>query len=58
MAFTNLSRYATPLVADEEEKCKKFLDGLKPLIEVRVRMFHINTFCELVHAATKAEAIE
>ena len=57
-AFMKLSRYAAPLVADEDEKCKKFLDSLKPLIEARVQMFHINTFPELVQAATEAEAIE
>ena len=56
--FTNLSRHVGPLVADEEEKCQKFLDGLNPLIEARVRMFHITTFPEIVNAALEAEAIE
>ena len=54
----DLSRYAAPLVADEEEKCQKFLDDLNPLIKARVWLFHIHTFSELVQAATEAEVIE
>ena len=57
-AFIELSRYAAPLVADEDKKCKKFLDGLNPPIKARVWMFHINTFFKLVHVATEAKAIE
>ena len=56
--FMALSKYATALVTDEEEKCRMFHDGLNPQIKARVRLHHIRSYLELVQEALKAEEIE
>ena len=56
--FIALAKYAANLVAEEEEKCRMFQDGLNNQIKARVRMYHISSYPELVQAALEAKEIE
>ena len=53
--FTALSRFSPTLVANEGNKCKKFLEGLRPNIEGRLTIFKINNYVNLVDRAILAE---
>ncbi|XP_041020475.1 uncharacterized protein LOC121262126 [Juglans microcarpa x Juglans regia] len=53
--FTELSRFATYLIPDEEKKARKFEQGLNEKLYVRVVGFQIRNFSELVDKATVFE---
>ena len=56
--FIELSRFAETLVADEEEKCRLFQEGLNLSIKAKTTMQSYDTFLELVQASLKAEGLE
>ena len=53
--FTALSRFATALVADEQSKCRRFLEGLRPAIKSRLSILKLNVYADLVDRAIIAE---
>ncbi|KAF6172314.1 hypothetical protein GIB67_024936, partial [Kingdonia uniflora] len=53
--FTELSRYALAVVADEESKVVKFMEGLLPPIRARCRGFLGQTYAQLVSQALEFE---
>ncbi|XP_040999715.1 uncharacterized protein LOC121245871 [Juglans microcarpa x Juglans regia] len=50
--FTELSRFATYLIPDEEKKARKFEQGLNEKLYERVGGFQIRNFSEMVNKAT------
>ena len=56
--FIALAKYAPTLVAEEKEKYKIFQDGLNTQIKAKIRMYHINSYPELVQASLEAKEIE
>ena len=55
--FIELSRYCPNLVADDEERCVKFREGLRQNIRSMIEPLSIKTFPELVAAAQRAEYV-
>ncbi|GAV88502.1 hypothetical protein CFOL_v3_31924 [Cephalotus follicularis] len=53
--FLELSHYAPALVADQEERCQRFLDGLRPEIRHFVATIEWNVFGNLVESAMRVE---
>ncbi|GAV76155.1 hypothetical protein CFOL_v3_19630 [Cephalotus follicularis] len=53
--FLELSHYAPALVADQEERCQRFLDGLRPEIRHSVVTIEWNVFGNLVESAMRVE---
>ncbi|KAF6166257.1 hypothetical protein GIB67_031041 [Kingdonia uniflora] len=53
--FTELTRYAPAVVADEESKVVKFIEGLLPPIRTRCRGFLGQTYAQLVSRALEFE---
>ncbi|GAV86946.1 zf-CCHC domain-containing protein [Cephalotus follicularis] len=53
--FLELSHYAPALVADQEEKCQRFLDSLRPEIRHFVATIERNVFGNLVESAMRVE---
>ncbi|GAV78246.1 hypothetical protein CFOL_v3_21714 [Cephalotus follicularis] len=53
--FLELSHFAPAFVADQEERCQRFLDGLKPEIRHSVATIDWNVFGNLVELATRVE---
>ncbi|XP_040996102.1 uncharacterized protein LOC121242280 [Juglans microcarpa x Juglans regia] len=53
--FTELSRFATYLIPDEEKKVRKFEQGLNEKLYERVVGFQIQNFSEMVNKATVFE---
>ncbi|GAV73930.1 hypothetical protein CFOL_v3_17414 [Cephalotus follicularis] len=53
--FLELSHYAPTLVADQEERCQRFLDGLRPEIRHSVATIEWNVFGNLVELAMRVE---
>ncbi|XP_059441908.1 uncharacterized protein LOC132174233 [Corylus avellana] len=53
--FNELARFASYLVADEQNRVRKFEQGLNPRIHERVVCFAIQDFVELVNKASLAE---
>ncbi|GAV58119.1 hypothetical protein CFOL_v3_01653 [Cephalotus follicularis] len=53
--FLELSHYAPALVADQEERCQRFLDGLRPEIRHSVATIEWNIFGNLVESAMRVE---
>ncbi|GAV90289.1 zf-CCHC domain-containing protein [Cephalotus follicularis] len=53
--FLELSHYAPTLVADQEERCQRFLDGLSPEIRHSIATIEWNVFCNLVESAMRVE---
>ncbi|XP_020688467.1 uncharacterized protein LOC110103920 [Dendrobium catenatum] len=53
--FTMLSRYAPHLIPDAEEKCNRFLNGLKDVIRHPLIPFEIEDYSVLVERARKIE---
>ncbi|GAV61496.1 hypothetical protein CFOL_v3_05023 [Cephalotus follicularis] len=51
--FLELSHYAPALVADQEERCQRFLDGLRPEIRHSVATIDWNVFGSLVDSAMR-----
>ncbi|GAV83183.1 hypothetical protein CFOL_v3_26633 [Cephalotus follicularis] len=50
-----LSHYAPALVADQEERCQRFLDGLRPEIRHSVATIDWNIFGNIVESAMRVE---
>ena len=53
--FTELSRFVSKYVSTDEEKAKRFQQGLDPWIRSRVAMFEINTYAGVVQKAAIIE---
>ena len=53
--FTELSRFVTKYTSTEEEKAKKFQQGLEPWIRDRVAMFELETYAGVVQKASLIE---
>jgi hypothetical protein len=53
--FNELACFATYMVADEENRVKKFEQGLNPWIHDRVVCFEIRDFVELIYKASLAK---
>jgi hypothetical protein len=53
--FNELARFAPYMVADEENRVRKFEQGLNPQIHDRVVCFEIQNFVDLVNKASIAE---
>ncbi|GAV67210.1 hypothetical protein CFOL_v3_10718 [Cephalotus follicularis] len=53
--FLELSHFAPALVADQEERCQRFLDGLRPEIRNSVATIDWNVFGSLVESAMRVE---
>jgi hypothetical protein len=53
--FNELARFAPYMVADEENRVRKFEQGLNPRIHDRVVCFEIRNFVDLVNKASIAE---
>ncbi|GAV64510.1 hypothetical protein CFOL_v3_08028 [Cephalotus follicularis] len=53
--FLELSHYTPALVADQEERCQRFLDGLRPEIRHSVATIDWNIFGRMVDSAMRVE---
>ena len=53
--FNELARFAPYMVVDEENRVRKFEQGLNPRIHDRVVCFQIQNFVNLVNKASIAE---
>ena len=53
--FTALSHFSPTLVADEGSKCRKFLEGLHPIIKRRLTILKLNNYADLVDRAIIVE---
>jgi hypothetical protein len=53
--FTELARFATNLIPDEESKAERFENGLNPRIKERVMCLEIKDYVRLVDVASIAE---
>ena len=53
--FTELSRYARPLVADEEMRCIKFRENLRPNLRRLVSVLDCNIYSDLLACALRIE---
>ena len=53
--FTELSRFAPPLIAKEEEKALKFQDGLKPYLKNKISILKLGVYSKAVDRALIAE---
>lgn len=53
--FTNLSRFATDLVTDERQRCRRFEKGLRSPIRSRVVVFQFRNFAKLLESARAVE---
>ncbi|GAV66424.1 hypothetical protein CFOL_v3_09934 [Cephalotus follicularis] len=53
--FLELSHYAPALVANQEERCQRFLDSLRPEIRHSVATIDWNVFGNLVESAMRVE---
>ncbi|KAL5781458.1 hypothetical protein ACOSP7_006487 [Xanthoceras sorbifolium] len=55
--FIKLSKYATEMVTTEENKCRRFEDGLNDYIRLQVAAFEMIDFPRLVSAALSVERV-
>ncbi|PKU71338.1 hypothetical protein MA16_Dca017739 [Dendrobium catenatum] len=53
--FTSLSRYAPHYVSTQEDKCHRFLRGLRDQLRLALAPFDINEFSVLVERARRIE---
>ena len=53
--FLNLSRFATTIVSDERERCKRFKEGLQFKIRTTVTALRYTEFAKVVKAAKRVE---
>ncbi|GAV64795.1 zf-CCHC domain-containing protein [Cephalotus follicularis] len=53
--FLELSHFAPALVVDQEERCQRFLDGLRPELRHTVATIDWNVFGNLVESAMRVE---
>ena len=56
--FTQLSKYAPKMLVTEEEKCRKFEDGLNDYIWAYVTAFSHNDFSKIVTCALNVERVK
>ena len=56
--FTRLSKYALEMLVTEEEKCRKFEDGLKDYIRAHVTGFGHEDFSNIVTCALNVERVK
>ena len=56
--FTRLSKYAPEILVSEEEKCRRFEDGLNDLIRAHVTGFCHDDFSKIVTCALNVERVK
>ena len=56
--FTRLSKYAPEMLVTEEEKCRKFEDGLNDHIRAHVTGFFHDDFSKIVTCALNVERVK
>ena len=56
--FTRLSKYAPEILVSEEEKCRRFEDGLNDLIRAHVTGFFHDDFSKIVTCALNVERVK
>ena len=56
--FTRLSKYAPEMLVNEEEKCRKFEDGLNDHIRAHVTGFCHDYFSKIVTCALNVERVK
>ena len=56
--FTRLSKYALEILVSEEEKCRRFEDGLNDLIRAHVTGFFHDDFSKIVACALNVERVK
>ena len=56
--FTRLSKYAPEILVSEEEKCRRFEDGLNDLIRAHVTGFCHHDFSKIVACALNVERVK
>ena len=56
--FTRLSRYAPEILVNEEEKCRRFEDGLNDHIRAHVTAFFHEDFSKIVTCALNVERVK
>ena len=56
--FTRLSKYAPEMLVTEEEKCRKFEDGLNYYIQAYVIGFNHDDFSKIVTCALNVERVK
>ena len=56
--FTRLSKYAPEILVSEEEKCRRFKDGLNDLIRAHVTGFFHYYFSKIVACALNVERVK
>ena len=54
-AFRKLARFAPSLVAAEKDKIKRFLNGLRPIMQKDLSTSKFSTYAELLNIALKLE---
>ena len=55
--FTQLSRYASSMVATERDKCRRFEEGLKYEIRIKITIGELRNFTNLRAAAIRVERL-
>ena len=55
--FTQLSRYASSMVATERDKCRRFEEGLKYEIRSKITIGELRNFTDLRAATIRAERL-
>ncbi|GAV77329.1 hypothetical protein CFOL_v3_20800 [Cephalotus follicularis] len=53
--FLELSHFAPALVVDQEERCQRFLDGLRPKVRHTVATIDWSVFGNLVESSMRVE---
>ena len=53
--FRKLARFAPSLVAAEKDRVKRFLNGLRPIIQKDLATSDFSTYAELLDKALKLE---
>ena len=56
--FTRLIKYASEILVTEEEKCRKFEDGLNDYIRAHVTGFFHDDFSKIVTCALNVERVK
>ena len=56
--FTRSSKYAPEMLVSEEEKCRKFEDGLSHHIRARVTGFFYDDFSKIMTCALNVERVK
>ncbi|KAL5760844.1 hypothetical protein ACOSQ2_019682 [Xanthoceras sorbifolium] len=56
--FTRLSKYASEILATEEDKCRRFEDGLNDYIRVHITAFEYDDYSRLISTALNVERVK